>query len=452
MLTKNVDRYFIQEGYRPAYFRLAYEPGNVDTALEEYQKWCKKLVEHDWPYCFGVPKVTAAVNCYHTPVSDVDIHDEDEKKEDLEKEANDRYSEDDTNPVEDTGSNVNRKYEQESVQHASEIDPKLKKESKHSMVEKESTTHGLKRVVRKKSGTLTLSNTLVVNQQISVEKRSSRRNNNSRTLILSKTLITHQPTSAEKPAAKISKYSKILTRSQSRTLTMSNTLIINQKSSEEKAKHTAKAEKEVDPVEETVDPLENNGDRLPQTEPADQKNESSHSTQLKQPNQENSTNESNTEPIYTLDQLDLTNIPQSWRDIVTIAPSKITNAGNGLFATRTLPYNTPIGFYFGVPMTEDEFDSLKDRVGRSSEYSIMYRRTVLDATDDQGEPITDASSPRFCPFHFMNETTEQTEASVAFVEGFVVNQVICWTRKKIEPGEELLVWYGAEVNRYWQQK
>jgi hypothetical protein len=183
------------------------------------------------------------------------------------------------------------------------------------------------------------------------------------------------------------------------------------------------------------------------------KDKTSNSLLLTQPNkQENDINKRIPEPLYALDQLDLSNIPRSWRDIVTIAPSKIPNAGNGLFATRTLPYNTPIGFYFGVPMTEDEFDSLKDRVGRSSEYSIMYRHTVLDATDDQGEPITDPTSPRFCPFHFMNETSEQAEASVAFVEGYVVNQVICWTRKEIQPGQELLAWYGADVNRYWQQK
>lgn len=158
------------------------------------------------------------------------------------------------------------------------------------------------------------------------------------------------------------------------------------------------------------------------------------------------------EPFITLDQLDLSNIPQSWRDIVHVAPSRIPFGGNGLFAKRKLPYNTPIGFYFGVPMTEDEFDSLKDRVGRSSEYSIMYRRTVLDATDDEGQPITDEESPRFCPFHYMNETSSQKTASVAFVEGAIVNQIICWTKKDIEQGEELLVWYGKDVHRYWTEE
>lgn len=158
------------------------------------------------------------------------------------------------------------------------------------------------------------------------------------------------------------------------------------------------------------------------------------------------------EPLLTLDQLDLTNIPESWHDIVEVKPSLIPFGGNGLFAKRKLPYNTPIGFYFGVPMTEDEFDSLKDRVGRSSEYSIMYRRTVLDATDDSGQPITDPNNPRYCPFHFMNETSSQKTASIAFVEGAIVNQIICWTKKEIEKGEELLVWYGKDVHRHWTQE
>ena len=158
------------------------------------------------------------------------------------------------------------------------------------------------------------------------------------------------------------------------------------------------------------------------------------------------------EPFIALDELDLSNIPSSWRDIVRVAPSNIPGGGNGLFATRRLPYNTPIGFYFGVPMSEDEFDALKDRVGRSSEYSIMYRRTVLDATDASGEPVLDTDSPRFCPFHFMNETGSQKTASVAFVEGALVNQIICWTKKVIEKDEELLVWYGKDVHRYWSEE
>lgn len=158
-----------------------------------------------------------------------------------------------------------------------------------------------------------------------------------------------------------------------------------------------------------------------------------------------------TEPVVPevkLEDLDLSNVPKTWRDILRVGDSTIPNAGKGLFATRKLPHNTPIGFYFGVPMTEDEYDSLKDRVGRASEYSIMYRRTVLDATDSEGQPFTDPDGEMYCPFHFMNESTEK-QSNILFIEGAVVNQVICWTKRDIEPGEELFVWYGSDVERHW---
>ncbi|KAJ1968404.1 hypothetical protein H4R34_006273, partial [Dimargaris verticillata] len=145
------------------------------------------------------------------------------------------------------------------------------------------------------------------------------------------------------------------------------------------------------------------------------------------------------------------NIPKSWKDIVEVRPSTIPDAGDGLFAVRDIPMYTPLGFYFGVPMTEDEFDSLKDHVGIASHYSIMYRRTVLDATDEHGQPFTDPNGPLYCPFHFMNERIGR--GNVAFLEGHVVNQVICMTTKNVKAGQELFVYYGSEVDRdHWSSK
>ena len=135
-------------------------------------------------------------------------------------------------------------------------------------------------------------------------------------------------------------------------------------------------------------------------------------------------------------------IPKSWKDIVRIAPSTIPSAGNGLFAIRDLPSHCPLGFYFGVPMTEDEFDSLKDHLGMASHYSIMYRRTVLDASDENGQPYTDPDGRLFCPFHFMNEDRTGKCQNIAFLEGAKVNQIICSTTRKIKKGDELFVSYG----------
>ncbi|KAI9282353.1 hypothetical protein BY458DRAFT_497929 [Sporodiniella umbellata] len=154
---------------------------------------------------------------------------------------------------------------------------------------------------------------------------------------------------------------------------------------------------------------------------------------------------------WRLEELDVSAVPKDWNDVVYRAPSLIPQAGLGLFAKRRLPANAPIGFYFGVPMSEDEYDSLKERVGRASDYAIMYRRTVLDATDATGEPIVDESHPRYCPFHFMNEAAAD-QANIVFLEGAQVNQVICWTQGIIEPDQELLVWYGKDVHRHWHGK
>ncbi|KAI8391413.1 uncharacterized protein BYT42DRAFT_556791, partial [Radiomyces spectabilis] len=138
-----------------------------------------------------------------------------------------------------------------------------------------------------------------------------------------------------------------------------------------------------------------------------------------------------------LDQLDLANVPKSWKDIIRVDESRIRHGGKGVFATRRLPAHTPLGFYFGVPMTEDEFDSMKEDVGRASEYSMMYRKTVLDATNAEGQPYTDPNGDIFCPFHFINGASE-TEPNVAFTEGTIANQMVCWTKKEIRAGEELL--------------
>ena len=76
-----------------------------------------------------------------------------------------------------------------------------------------------------------------------------------------------------------------------------------------------------------------------------------------------------------------------------------------------------------------------------------YRKTVLDATDEQGQPFLNHPDIT-CPFHFMNEDFHK--ANVQFVEGYSVNQVLCMTFKSVKKGSELFVYYGKDVNRsHW---
>ncbi|KAJ3166950.1 hypothetical protein HDU88_003039 [Geranomyces variabilis] len=140
-------------------------------------------------------------------------------------------------------------------------------------------------------------------------------------------------------------------------------------------------------------------------------------------------------------------IPTSLRDILEVKESTIPNSGRGVFAKWFLPANTEVGFYFGIPMTEDEFDSLKGNLGVSNAYAHRYRLTVIDGTDEEGQPYPVDNPHFYCPFHFMNENP--AHANMVFYAGPLVNQIICMTTKDIHPGEELFVNYGTAVERHW---
>jgi hypothetical protein len=124
--------------------------------------------------------------------------------------------------------------------------------------------------------------------------------------------------------------------------------------------------------------------------------------------------------------------PTTWQDILHYNVAKGT-----LEAKRAIPKYTPLGFYFGVPLTEDEFDSMKDGLGKAADHAIMYRKTVIDPTDEQGQLY---SRDEVCPFYCVKETTIRTRANVIFYEGDIVNQIICYSKKDIKPNDELVVY------------
>jgi hypothetical protein len=377
---------------------LAYEPNNEKSAVAEYQKWCTKLAEHDWPFCFGVPKGQPKVeedrsqkeiedteSHYHTPVSHPEY-------------------------MSDLVDHVN---------HEEEVDQKTKLESIDEADVKDEHVEYMDAISDVDVPEAANSDSFMdAMNDFPVEEKMDH-----------EIIYTKENQQLEQDVDDM-------------THTLNSCVFIEQLSSRSP---TATASSSPPPPA----PASENQSQAATT--------TSSSPAPSTPSTPTGTTKKGKEPIppepfVSLDQLDLANVPQSWHDVVYVAPSLIPHGGNGLFAKRNLPYNTPIGFYFGVPMTEDEFDSCKDRVGRSSEYSIMYRRTVLDATDESGQPILDETNPRFCPFHFMNETNSQKTASVAFVEGAIVNQIICWTKKEIHQDEELLVWYGKDVHRYWTEE
>ncbi|KAF7732889.1 hypothetical protein EC973_000165 [Apophysomyces ossiformis] len=385
ILTNNSDRYFIPfrpEGSRSMHFKLAYEPGNFTKAVQEYRKWEKKLAEHDWPYCFGVPK----------------------------KSSNSMKESNDSNPTNDDQHHEKPKQEAENdlSEHAVATSSSLSSSSSnHTKFSSETTVVESAPVV-----VVTEFDTFIARRK---SDQAILEENNKRPSSLSSSSVMRIAALDDDKENKEDSNQIVAVRPS-----------IGGIASEEKEKEKEKGEEEEEEEEEKEQKKKKNND----------KDDVATSTE---------------EQLVNLEDLDLTDVPQSWKDILRVDESKIAGAGKGLFATRRLPGNTPLGFYFGVPMTEDEFDSLKDGVGRASEYSMMYRKTVLDATNEEGYPYNDPDGEMYCPFHFMNETN-QAGANMVFVEGALVNQVICWTKRDIEEGEELLVWYGRDVDRHWDSK
>ncbi|KAI8097016.1 uncharacterized protein BX664DRAFT_292287 [Halteromyces radiatus] len=148
--------------------------------------------------------------------------------------------------------------------------------------------------------------------------------------------------------------------------------------------------------------------------------------------------------------VDTPDIPTGWRDIVRVEHKSNRNKDDlchSVYAKRRLPPNTPLGFYFGTPTTEDEFDVFKQVQGATRKYCVMYGHTVLDATDDQGNLFLDETQEDtkiYCPFHFMRQVKTPDDANILLLKGKIENQVICWTKREINENEELLIFLASE--------
>ncbi|CAO3612627.1 unnamed protein product [Cunninghamella echinulata] len=148
---------------------------------------------------------------------------------------------------------------------------------------------------------------------------------------------------------------------------------------------------------------------------------------------------------YYLTSSDTPVIPTSWRDIVRVE-QKYTIKGDTyytVYANCRLPCNIPIGFYFGVPVSEEEFDLFKEDNGQALSTSVMYGKTILDPTDDYGQLFMDPNQEQtkvYCPFNFIREADTPERSNISLLKGRIHNQVICWTQREIAKDEELLTW------------
>ncbi|KAF9981801.1 hypothetical protein BGZ75_006823 [Mortierella antarctica] len=393
-LTNNGDKYFIPfkpEGSKSTHFRLAYQPGDFDTAVKEYDSWMEKLIKHDWPLCFGVPKEGAI------PIHILEKQEESRMLLELQTAIG-------TNPL--------------SILEATTTEPSLKETNRHAG--------------------------LVTEPSAVATELSPKDHTRSPSPPDSKKRVP-DPIEAElDDTTRSSK--KVKSDQESNSIPPSTFAAITQ-SQDQDSKVTDKMERlELKSTAHTTASAPSTPGKTQELDSALKTSAPPNNASTSTPGKATKATANEKVDEYRLEDLDLTNVPASLADILRVDVSTIPNSGNGLFAKVDLPASTPLGFYFGVPMTENEFDSLKDGVGVASHYSIMYRRTVLDATDENGMPYSDPTGRLYCPFHFMNE---DPNGNISFITGSVVNQVICTTNRDVKAGEELFVFYGKEVDRHW---
>ncbi|KAF9180732.1 hypothetical protein BGZ51_005920 [Haplosporangium sp. Z 767] len=400
-LTNNGDKYFISfkpEGSKTLHFRLAYQPGDFDTAVKEYDSWMEKLIKHDWPLCFGVPKEGAVP---------IHILEQQAQAQKALEQGTVAESESDHSAAETSTATAITIATDETADDASPSKRRM-------LVSVDIPTRSSPPVEVKKRSPEPL------DSEMEADSRSNKK-------------VKAELDSVSEDASTFS-----------RSMT-GFSVDHNQNHQDQDSKVTDKMEQLELQSSGTATPS------LPSTPVGTLLQELgpiTASPAALTSNVPTKAGDSSKVDEYRLEDLDLTHVPTCLADIVRVDVSTIPNSGKGLFATRDLPASTPLGFYFGVPMTENEFDSLKDGVGVAAHYSIMYRRSVLDATDENGMPYSDPNGRLYCPFHFMNENPN---GNISFITGSVVNQVICTTNRDVKAGEELFVFYGNDVDRFWAQ-
>ncbi|KAG0205979.1 hypothetical protein BGX28_002529 [Mortierella sp. GBA30] len=396
-LTNNGDKYFIPfkpEGSRSTHFRLAYQPGDFETAVKEYDSWMEKLIKHDWPLCFGVPKEGAI------PIHILEQQEQEQKA--LEQQVAESENLHATMELTTTTTVASTS----TSDHADSTIEPTEVKAEAAMTENGTvlSAESKKRVPES------------VETELDDTSRNIKKPRSDQAADLAGILKTDTPDRYDQDSNMTDKLQQLELKSgSSATPSEPSTPGTTHELESTTSTSTTSALTDLN----TATPFSKAG-KSGAVEKVDE---------------------------YRLEDLDLSNVPTSLADVVRVDVSTIPNSGNGLFAKVDLPASTPLGFYFGVPMTENEFDSLKDGVGVASHYSIMYRRTVLDATDENGMPYNDPNGRLYCPFHFMNE---DPSGNISFITGSVVNQVICTTNRDVKAGEELFVFYGKEVDRHWE--
>ncbi|KAJ3015865.1 hypothetical protein HKX48_004341 [Thoreauomyces humboldtii] len=411
ILTENRDKLFesfIPEGQKHVHFRLAYEPGDFDTALRHYNEWLDILYKTDWPYLFS----------------------ERRKQDDLAWRIQKGYELPEWKIREDLAAAEEREKMAAFVNEDDVVESDalggVKVEAEPSMNSEQALGDDVELVEGEELkrgdgieawGIKAQEDTFVEGQEDLLKRKRENEEHHDLKLELpspKKRALSPEP---------FPLYAKV-----------------EPDLEEEKEKKEEKKEEELKKDEEATSPTLMTGVVVPSDNP-----EEVRARQMLEELQAAHLADLRITP-FVPDPSD--DIPGSLRDLLEVKQSTIPNAGRGMFAKRYIPALTCIGFYFGVPMNEDEFDLLKGSKGLAGQYAHRYRLTVIDATDDDGQPYPVDNPHFFCPFHFMNE--DSTRVSMVFWEGHPVNQILCMTTRDIQAGDEIFGNYGTAVERFWK--
>ena len=127
---------------------------------------------------------------------------------------------------------------------------------------------------------------------------------------------------------------------------------------------------------------------------------------------------------------------------ISIGPSNIKGAGEGLFAGCEIPANVALGHYKGVTRTEKDLGEIirteKKALGHSPTEAYAFALgdgTFVDAALEKGTSYT----------RFINEapTVDERNCTPRNLRG----KVYFITTKLIESGKEILTYYGNQYGR-----
>jgi len=123
-------------------------------------------------------------------------------------------------------------------------------------------------------------------------------------------------------------------------------------------------------------------------------------------------------------------------DIVEIKPSKLTNAGDGLFATKSIKKDEFICWYSGVYLSKEFIEN------------GYYESDYLFQPRGRNKLVIDASDPNSCYGRYINDSLSKMKKNSDFESYADTHSAAIIATKNIRKGSEIYISYG---NNFWRE-